>query len=41
VRDKQRKRELLAERAQADFLAWMRRHAIEPAPQAAAAEVGG
>jgi len=30
VRDKQRKRELLAERAQADFLAWMRTHGIEP-----------
>jgi methylenetetrahydrofolate--tRNA-(uracil-5-)-methyltransferase len=29
VRDKERKRELLAERGQADFLAWMRAHGIE------------
>ena len=30
VRDKRRKRELLAERAQSDFLAWMERHGLEP-----------
>jgi methylenetetrahydrofolate--tRNA-(uracil-5-)-methyltransferase len=31
VRDKGEKRRLLAERAQADFLSWMRAHGIEPA----------
>ncbi|HET9947343.1 MAG TPA: methylenetetrahydrofolate--tRNA-(uracil(54)-C(5))-methyltransferase (FADH(2)-oxidizing) TrmFO [Longimicrobiales bacterium] len=35
-RDKQAKRELLAERAQADFLAWMREHGLEPVEAAAA-----
>jgi methylenetetrahydrofolate--tRNA-(uracil-5-)-methyltransferase len=29
VKDKERKRELLAERAQTDFLAWMRAHGVE------------
>ncbi|HUF75783.1 MAG TPA: methylenetetrahydrofolate--tRNA-(uracil(54)-C(5))-methyltransferase (FADH(2)-oxidizing) TrmFO, partial [Longimicrobiales bacterium] len=29
VRDKQQKRELLAERAQSDFLAWMQEHDVE------------
>jgi methylenetetrahydrofolate--tRNA-(uracil-5-)-methyltransferase len=37
VRDKQRKRELLAERAQADFLDWMRAHGIEGAVVATSA----
>ena len=36
VRDKQRKRELLAERAQADLLAWMREHDIESVVEASA-----
>ena len=31
VRDKRRKRELLAERAQADFLGWMETHGLTPA----------
>lgn len=37
VGDKERRRELLAERAQADLLAWMAEHGIDPAPAAAAA----
>ena len=37
VRDKQRKRELLAERAQVDFLDWMRAHDIECAVEATSA----
>jgi len=32
VRDKQRKRELLAERAQTDFLAWMSAHGVVASP---------
>ena len=42
VRDKQKKRELLAERAQADFLAWMGVHGIEPSTRvdAGAGSVG-
>lgn len=35
VRDKQAKREAMAERAQADFLAWMTEHGLEPAEAAA------
>jgi methylenetetrahydrofolate--tRNA-(uracil-5-)-methyltransferase len=31
VRDKQKKRELLAERGRRDFAGWMRSHAVEPA----------
>jgi methylenetetrahydrofolate--tRNA-(uracil-5-)-methyltransferase len=37
VKDKERKRALLAERAQADLLAWMETHGIEPAHGSAAA----
>lgn len=33
VKNKKEKREILAERAQLDFLAWMRAHAIEPATE--------
>jgi len=36
VRDKQLKRERLAERAQTDFLEWMRVHGLEAAPEASA-----
>ena len=36
VRDKQRKRESLAERAQSHFLAWMEQHDIEPVVEASA-----
>jgi methylenetetrahydrofolate--tRNA-(uracil-5-)-methyltransferase len=36
VRDKQKKREFLAERAQADFLAWMGEHGIARVPRAVA-----
>ncbi len=40
VRDKRQKRELLAERAQSDFLGWMEAHGVEAAPRVEAAEVG-
>lgn len=36
VKDKRSRRLLLAERAQADFLAWMARHGLQPAADAAA-----
>ena len=36
IRDKRRKRELLAQRAQEDFLAWMDDHGLEPAADAPA-----
>jgi methylenetetrahydrofolate--tRNA-(uracil-5-)-methyltransferase len=37
MRDKQRKREMLSERGQAEFAAWMARHGIRSAGEAAAA----
>jgi methylenetetrahydrofolate--tRNA-(uracil-5-)-methyltransferase len=36
IRDKERKRAALAERAQADFAAWMEEHGVQPAGAAAA-----
>jgi methylenetetrahydrofolate--tRNA-(uracil-5-)-methyltransferase len=41
VRDKKRKREVLAERAQAHFVAWMAEHGIEPAEHAARSSAAG
>jgi methylenetetrahydrofolate--tRNA-(uracil-5-)-methyltransferase len=41
VRDKKEKRRLLAQRAQADFLAWMTRHGIDPAAEDAETRVAG
>lgn len=38
IRDKRRKRELLAERAQEEFVAWMREQGIEPSPDAPSSE---
>jgi methylenetetrahydrofolate--tRNA-(uracil-5-)-methyltransferase len=37
IRDKQRKREVLAERGQADFASWMEREGVTSAAEAAAA----
>ena len=39
VRDKKVKRELLAERAQSDLLAWMKEHSLKVVPEATAAIV--
>jgi methylenetetrahydrofolate--tRNA-(uracil-5-)-methyltransferase len=41
VRDKKRKREVLGERAQAHFLAWMAEHGIEPAEHPAPSSAAG